>query len=199
MRAICIAALLVLSAASNASAQPVGAYPEQLVKPGTGGYVINGCGPEAFMVNREKRFADHHSYKFGVDRGEYVTYTVNFRDSCNLHDVGYQGAYFVQTAPGTWIRDPLVYNKIRGDYVNYTNMSRAEVDQRFLVDMQAQCEQQIRQQTPTTTVGRLAPRSSQDRAVALCKGRAATMHGLVREFGRSAYKEGPQRLNDRGD
>lgn len=197
MRSVAIAVVAwTLVAAADARSQPQGgAYPEQLVKPGSGGRVINGCGPEWAMVDREKRFADDHSFTFGVDRGEYVTYTVSFRDSCNLHDVGYQGTYFVESG-GQWIRDPRVYDKIRNEYVDYTNMSRAWVDWRFVVDMQTQCEQQIRQHTPTTTMRRLAPRSSQDRAIALCKGRAETMHSLVREFGRSAYKQGPQRVND---
>lgn len=200
-------ALMLISATSVAEAQPVGAYPEQLVKPDGRSRVTNGCGPESLMVSREKRFMDVHSYKFGGDgQGEYVTYTVNFRDSCNLHDVGYQGRY-VTAVDGQWISQPLVYDKILSQYVDYSNASRAQVDAHFWADMQAQCDQQIRQQFPETTYGRPATRSMQDRAVELCKGDAfgyvgaGTMYSIVRSFGRSAYTEGPTRprVNDSGE
>jgi len=201
----CVGFFLVSSA--DAQAQPVGAYPEDLYKPDLRSRVINGCGPEFLMVNTEKRFGDAHSYRFGGDgQGEYVTYTVNFRDSCNLHDVGYQGRYFA-AVDGQWVSQPLVYDKILGQYVDYTNASRAQVDAHFWADMQAQCEQQIRQQFPETTYGREATRTMQDRAIALCKGDtfgyvgAGTMYSLVRTLGRSAYTEGPsqQRVRDSAD
>lgn len=208
MRATCISVVtfvfVLIAAASDAASQPVGAYPEQLVTP-EGGRVINGCGPGSVVVNNDKRFLDVHSYKFGVDRGEYVTYTVNFRDSCNLHDVGYQGTYFV-ASNGQWVKNPLVYDKIRNEYVDYANATRAWVDERFLVDMQTQCEQQMRQQTPMTTMNRPAPKSSQDRAIALCKGDEAgtyvgaeAMYWGVRKIGRSFYTEGPSAQRVRGD
>jgi len=206
MRIATLVFMLMFGATADATAQPVGVYPEQLVNRESG-RVINGCGPEAWMVNPEKRFMDAHSYKFGGDgQGEYVTYTVNFRDSCNLHDVGYQGQYFA-VVDGQRVSQPLVYDKILSQYVDYTNASRAWVDAYFWADMQAQCEQQIRQQFPTTTYGRQAPRSFQDRAIALCKGNvlgyvgAGTMYSIVRSLGRSAYIQGqsPQRVNDRGD
>jgi len=201
-----VALFMLISATSDAQAQSVGAYPEQLFKPDGRSPVINGCGPESLMVNREKRFMDAHSYKFGGDgQGEYVTYTVNFRDSCNLHDVGYQGRYFV-AVEGQWVSQPLVYDKILGQYVDYSNASRAQVDAHFWADMQAQCEQQIRQQFPTTTYGRQASRSMQDRAIALCKGDAfgyvgaGTMYSIVRSYGKSAFSnENASRLNDSGE
>lgn len=196
---------VLIAAATNAQAQPVGAYPEQLVKPDGRSRVINGCGPESLMANNEKRFGDSHSYKFGGDgQGEYVTYTVNFRDSCNLHDVGYQGQYLT-AVNGQWIRQPQVYDKILGQYVDFTNASRAQVDSHFWADMQAQCDQQIRQQFPTTTYGREATRSMQDRALALCKGDtfgyvgAGVMFSLVRTLGRGAYIEGPSQQRVSGD
>jgi hypothetical protein len=206
MRIATLVFVLVLAGTLNASAQQAGVYPEQLVNP-EGRRVINGCGPESLMVNREKRFMDAHSYKFGGDgQGEYVTFTVNFRDSCNLHDVGYQGRYFA-AVDGQWVSQPLVYDKILGQYVDFTNASRAQVDAHFLADMQVQCEQQIRQQVPTTTYGRQATQSMQDRAIALCQGDvfgyvgAKTMFSIVRSFGRSAYTQGPSqlRVNDRNN
>jgi hypothetical protein len=180
MRASCISvvafALVLIAAASDADAQSVGAYPEQLVK-SDGSRVSNGCGPESWMVNREKRFWDSHRFDWG-SYNDYRWYSVNFRESCNLHDVGYQGTFFVESG-GQWTKQPLVYDRIRREYVDYKIATRDWVDRRFLLDMQTQCEQQIRAQPNP---------EDHDRAIGLCFARAETYFRLVQEWGRGGYE-----------
>lgn len=173
---------------------PVGVYPEALVKLG-GGAVVNGCGPEALQfTDTDHRFANKHTYKFEIDRGFYKSYTVNFVASCNLHDAGYEGR-FKAAVGGRWVNQPLVYDRILKQYVDYSTKSRAWIDQRFLDDMRAECDQQI---------GRQDPPEGRARAITMCKGDpfgvwgAETLYKLVRQYAAGAFSyQDAQRVNDR--
>ena len=175
-----------------------------LVKPDTlvdqaGHAVVNGCGPGSLqLTTTDRRFANAHTYKFEVDRGDYQSYTVNFVESCNLHDAGYQGRFWVHLTDGRWVAQPHVLDKILNQYIDYSSTSREWVDKHFLADMQAQCDQQISQQGD--------PRG-RAQALIYCKGvgpedglggwGAETLYTLVRNYGDSAFSNADaRRVND---
>lgn len=210
-------ALLVMSAGiSPSSADPLATCttvndnrasivvcPPEKVLNQDGQQVINGCGPHALMLGgADRRFMDSHIYRFDVSRGESVVWTVNFRDSCNLHDIGYEGKYIASFA-GQWVR-PLVYDKILNQYIDYSIVSRKWIDDHFLEDMRAQCDQQIRQDA---MVRRQAGRDWRgwEKAIQYCQANgqgtafgAVSMHKLVREFGHLFFSnDDARRVNDR--
>lgn len=176
-----------------------------LVKPDTlvdqqGHAVVNGCGPGSLqLTTTDRRWANAHTYTFDVAYGDPVTYTVNFVESCNLHDAGYLGRFWVHLTDGRWVAQPRVYDKILNQSIDYSITSREWVDKHFLADMRAECDQQIGQQDP--------PRG-RAQALIYCKGvgpmdglggwGAETLYTLVRNYGERAFSNSDaRRVNDR--
>jgi hypothetical protein len=208
--------VLMLTVHANANAdrgrrRSHGADPEKLLK-SDGTRVANGCGSEATEVASWWRYADSHTYdEGGWSCGLYTNdpdacdgiqrhFTVNFRDACNLHDVGYEGRFYLRI-DGELVEQSLVYDKILDEDVDYSDKSRKEVDNRFLTDMQAQCDQQIVFQPGEKP--KLAKREWKD-ALESCKQTgqgpaiggswgAITLWGDVRAFANNSF----QTLNDR--
>jgi hypothetical protein len=153
MRRVVVGVVIVLIASSSHTradrVRHRGADPDDLVTR-LGEKVVNGCGPGATEVSDSWRFMDKHAF---IEDG--VSYTVNFRDACNLHDAGYEGFFYIMrdgklAAPrvyemgdGNLVRQPVVYDKLLDEDVSYSKMSREDVDARFFRDMQAECDQQI--------------------------------------------------------
>jgi hypothetical protein len=195
-----------------------GADPAQLVRP-DGSPVANGCGPGwATGLNANSwRFANRHTYRFGGEGfceglsasdpsscdGETWTYSVDFRDACNLHDVGYEGNVGV-IVDGKW-ESRLVYDRILDEDVDVSRLSRAEIDERFYRDMEGLCIQQIVQQEGKSPFAERAWAS----ALESCKGKgqrptlggswgADMLFGLVRMYGDRHFKDlDGTRMNDK--
>lgn len=89
---------------------------------------------------------DKPSFSWEIAYGERVTYVVDFSESCNLHNAGYQGRFKAWIRGQGWIEQPLVYDKILSVKIDYSAMSREDVDEHFRQDMRAECEQQIGRQ-----------------------------------------------------
>lgn len=87
--------------------------------------VSNGCGPGTATKN--PRWGDTSTYKDSGGTGK--SYTVNFRQACNLHDAGYSGSR---------VRDPL-----HGGIAEFLPWNQARVDTKFLADMRLLCRRQI--------------------------------------------------------
>jgi hypothetical protein len=93
----------LFTAAAHADGAAVLVKPETLVDH-AGHAVVNGCGSDLFrLTSIDRRLANLHTYKFEVAYGEYATYTVTFVESCNLHDAGYQGRFWVRLTDGSWV------------------------------------------------------------------------------------------------
>ncbi len=94
--------------------------------------VSNGCGGagwDAFVkfqnyLGNTSRFANSNL------NPRADTYTVSFKDACDLHDAGYAGAV---------VRDKLHGNQI----VDFRGLTRKQVDEKFLADMQLLCQKRI--------------------------------------------------------
>ena len=94
--------------------------------------VSNGCGGagwDAFVkfqnyLGNTSRFANSNV------NPRAATYTVDFKDACDLHDAGYAGAV---------VRDKLDGNKV----VDFRGWTRAQVDEEFLKNMQLLCQRRI--------------------------------------------------------
>ncbi len=91
------------------------------------GRVSNGCGGEGWdaVVSAENYFGNTSTY-YGEDG---TPYEVSFVDACNLHDAGYGGH--------------TVYDRFTGAKIDFHGWSRAEVDEKFRMDMEKLCEEQI--------------------------------------------------------
>ena len=90
--------------------------------------VSNGCGGAgwAAWVASQNYLLNTSSYR---DPGTGTTYTVDFKQACNLHDAGYGGFA---------VADP-----IAGGVVDFRSWSRGRVDDKFLRDMQTLCRRSI--------------------------------------------------------
>ena len=99
--------------------------------------VSNGCGGPRWdpVVNGENYLGNTSKYADSNINPLARTYTVNFKDACDLHDAGYAGAV---------VRDKLNGNRI----VDFRNWSRRRVDDKFLDDMRLLCARQL----PKTTL-----------------------------------------------
>jgi hypothetical protein len=94
--------------------------------------VANGCGGAGWAsVVAPQNYLGNTSKYANSNRNPLArTYTVNFKDACDLHDAGYSGA--------------VVRDKINGGMiVDYRNWSRKRVDAKFLDDMRRLCTRQI--------------------------------------------------------
>lgn len=93
--------------------------------------VSNGCGGGnwAALVHFQNYLGDTSSFKNSNINPLATSYTVSFREACNLHDAGYSGAV---------VEDP-----INGGWVDYLAWTQKEVDEKFLADMRKLCAEQI--------------------------------------------------------
>jgi hypothetical protein len=89
--------------------------------------VSNGCGGEGWktLVWVENYFGNEHTYKNSNRNPLAASYTVDFKDACDLHDAGYAGVT---------VRDT-VSNRI----VDFRTWSRKQVDDKFWRDMKKIC------------------------------------------------------------
>lgn len=89
--------------------------------------VSNGCGGKGWdaVVAAENYFGNTSTY-YGEDG---TPYTVSFEQACDLHDAGYGGH--------------TVYDRISGVTLDFHGWSRQEVDEKFRMDMEKLCEQQV--------------------------------------------------------
>lgn len=193
------------------------AYPENLVRPDRT-RIHSGCLPgvleqakklakvavatsssTAKIVGWVAQFAvdlhvlDRPLYKFGVARGETETYQFDFSKSCNLHDVGYEIRYLANVG-GRWVDLPLVFDQVLNEYVDFSLMSRDEIDLRFLKDMQTQCVQQLDDQIRQGK----DPRGKK-KALENCLGYgdqysfptwgAASLYEMAKKYGNAFYRQ----------
>ena len=94
--------------------------------------VANGCGGAGWdsVVAVQNYLGNTSKYANSNLNPLARTYTVNFKDACDLHDAGYAGA--------------VVRDKINGGIVvDYRTWSRKRVDAKFLDDMRRLCTRQI--------------------------------------------------------
>ena len=112
--------------------QPIGPPPLGAVDIAT---ISNGCGggPYASLVKVQNLLGDSSTYRNSLNPFG-TRYTVDFRPACNLHDAGYSGAY--------------VWDAINGRWYDAFDRSKAEIDTKFLLDMQKLCEKQIPADAP---------------------------------------------------
>ena len=93
--------------------------------------VSNGCGgPRWKPVVGQNYLGNTSKYADPNTNPPARTYTVNFKDACDLHDAGYAGAV---------VRDKLHGGRI----VDFRNWSRKQVDDKFLGDMRLLCTRQL--------------------------------------------------------
>lgn len=90
--------------------------------------VSNTCGGEGWesVVAAENYFGNTSGY---VEDTSGHTYTVDFRDACNLHDAGYGGF--------------TVHDKLNGRDIDFHNWTRKRVDDKFQSDMWLLCRKRI--------------------------------------------------------
>ena len=129
--------------------------------------VSNGCGPGEPSESDSTR--DKVSF---VD--ESVTYTTDFRLACLVHDAGYSGA--------------MVINPMTRELFEPFTMTKKDIDDLFLTDMQTLCQSQVSAQAKLRGV----PQEDWPSLVKRCAdGSAARYHGLVSGFGSSAWEQRP--------
>ena len=89
--------------------------------------VSNGCGGEGWdaVVAAENYFGNTSTY-YGEDG---TPYAVSFVDACNVHDAGYGGH--------------TVYDRFTGVKIDFHGWSRGEIDEKFRMDMEKLCDEQI--------------------------------------------------------
>ncbi|HTR53354.1 MAG TPA: hypothetical protein VMJ10_21820 [Kofleriaceae bacterium] len=192
------------------------AYPENLVK-ADGSRIRSGCLPGIMELAGKvvdaaptkygwigklilaTHFLDRPSYSFEVGYGERVTYKFNFTRSCNLHDAGYEAQYYGRVDGGL-TPSPLVYDQVFNQYVDYTNMSRDAIDQRFLADMRQECVTQLQAQLASETdqyrLGQLKRGAKE--ALSACQGNgresnwptwgAASLYEITQKYGDAFYR-----------
>jgi hypothetical protein len=106
--------------------------PSPTPPPATGpvpiGTVSNGCGGEGWeaVVRAQNYLGNTSKYADSNINPLARTYTVSFKDACDLHDAGYAGAV---------VRDKLNGNRI----VDFRTWSRKRVDDKFLQDLRWLC------------------------------------------------------------
>ncbi len=168
----------------------LGVDPDLLAKRGDHTKVVNGCGPGNLQIADEhNRFANKHTYTIGGGRGDYIRYVVDFVDACNLHDAGYAGETGVLTTDGGWMQT-LVYDKILDMDIDYSNKSRKWVDDHFLADMVAECEQQLKGQDARGLKEALDACKHHGQAPKIGGAWGAeTLYQAVREYGMDAYDD----------
>lgn len=93
--------------------------------------VSNGCGGAGWdsVVAVQNYLGNTSKYADSNINPLAHSYTVNFKDACDLHDAGYSGA--------------IVRDKINGGTVDFRTWSRKRVDEKFLADMRVLCRKQI--------------------------------------------------------
>ena len=101
------------------------ALPDALVSIGS---VSNGCG--GGEASAQGKFGDTSTYRDSNINPTAMSYAVNFREACKLHDAGYSGAK---------VRDALH----GGAVVDFFTWTKARVDKKFLEDMILICERTI--------------------------------------------------------
>jgi len=146
--------------------------------------VANGCGGAGWdsVVAVQNYFGNTSKYANSNVNPLARTYTVNFKDACDLHDAGYSGA--------------VVRDKINGGIVvDYRTWSRKRVDAKFLDDMRRLCTRQI----PATAF--VALRNCKATGGNASFG-AESRFDFVREFGRRFFdadlsRPGTQRTGPR--
>ena len=102
-----------LAPAARADTLPGGPWPAY--------YYSDGCGIAPINV-----LLDTHVFP---DPMPWFAFPVSFRQVCDVHDAGYSGG--------------LVYNPSDGRVLDLRSWSRAQVDNRFLADLQRACNQQV--------------------------------------------------------
>lgn len=90
--------------------------------------VSNGCGPG--KASTEARTFDESTFIDSNLNPLARSYTVNFREACNLHDAGYSGAKVKDVLHG-------------GVVVDFFTWTKEQVDEKFLRDMILICERTI--------------------------------------------------------
>lgn len=93
--------------------------------------VSNGCGGAgwASLVAAQNYLGNSSVYKNSNKNPLATSYTVNFKDACDLHDAGYSGA--------------IVRDKLRGGVRDFRKWTRKQVDDKFLADMRLLCRRAI--------------------------------------------------------
>jgi hypothetical protein len=105
--------------------------------------VSNGCG--GGPASTAPRPDDVKTFT-GADQKQYK---VNFRDACNSHDAGYSGAV---------VKDP----PNGGTLVDFWDWTRASVDQKLRVELQAACDRDLPRGDPAIAKCKGTPRSFTD-------------------------------------
>ena len=126
--------------------------------------VSNGCGGAgwASLVAVQNYLGNTSVYKNSNINPLAKSYTVSFKDACDLHDAGYSGA--------------IVADKLRGGIKDFRKWTRKQVDDKFLADMRFLCRQAI---PPTAAV---ALKNCQGRGGNLSFG-AESRFNFVRKWG----------------
>jgi hypothetical protein len=205
MRSVLVLLVVILVAPALAGAELAkpkphkGELPRSVVKATDHSPVANGCGSEFAQLASwsTKRLANKHEYTVEPERGVRLTYVVDFSDACDLHDVAYEGQFGVM-AGGVFQLRHRVYDRILDEDVDVLTLSRAQADERFLRDMEAECDQQIAKEDPRGLT----------EALAACKGHgqppkgigpwgARTMYELVRCWANGSFQHPTKlRVND---
>jgi hypothetical protein len=100
--------------------------------------VSNGCGGAGWdsLVKLQNYLGNTSKFSISNINPVAGVYTVNFKAACDLHDAGYTGAV---------VRDRLHGNRI----VDFRKLTRAQIDLKFLADMQLLCKRYIPASAPT--------------------------------------------------
>lgn len=137
--------------------------------------VSNGCGGAgwASLVAVQNYLGNTSKYADSNLNPLARTYSVSFKDACDLHDAGYAGAI---------VRDKLNGGRI----VDFRTWSRARVDEKFLEDMRYLCKRHL---PATTFTARKNCQSTGGNASVGAKSR----YNFVRCFGNRFFDADPGR------
>lgn len=94
--------------------------------------VSNGCGGKGWetIVAIQNYLGNAHTYVDSLINPLAKSYTVNFKEACDLHDAGYGGQ--------------MVYDQINKRRINYRGWPRKAVDKKFRRDMMTLCNRKLR-------------------------------------------------------
>jgi hypothetical protein len=91
--------------------------------------VSNGCGAGAASIEPGLQNWVGDSATFSDGNPFDPSFTVNFREACNLHDAAYSGAH--------------VWDGINGEFKDFRGMTRRQADDKLQTDMDVLCDEQI--------------------------------------------------------